>query len=33
MPAGDIVQEMNEYYRVRAPWYDGYMNCIDNSRM
>lgn len=33
MPAGDIVREMNEYYRVRAPWHDGYMNYTDNARM
>ena len=33
MPAWDIVQEMNEYYRIRAPWHDGYMNYTDNARM
>lgn len=33
MPARDVVQEMNEYYRVRAPWHDGYMSHTDNARM
>jgi demethylmenaquinone methyltransferase/2-methoxy-6-polyprenyl-1,4-benzoquinol methylase len=33
MPARDIVEEMNEYYRVRAPWHDDYMSYTDRAAM
>jgi SAM-dependent methyltransferase len=33
MAAEDIVREMNEYYRARAPWHDGYMSYTDNAAM
>jgi SAM-dependent methyltransferase len=31
MPDRDIVTEMNEYYRARAPWHDDYMSYTGNA--
>lgn len=31
--ARDIVEEMNEYYRVRAPWHDEYLSYTDCDAM
>jgi len=33
MPARDIVEEMNEYYRVRAAWHDEYLSYTDSAAM
>jgi SAM-dependent methyltransferase len=33
MPDRDIVTEMNEYYRARAPWHDDYLSYTDNAGM
>lgn len=29
----ELVEEMNKYYRARAPWHDGYMGYTGNAAM